>query len=457
MEWDKLLSLTIRLTDAYDSSRRPGGTARYSAVSDRKRHNATGLWFEVAVSVLECLQGQDDLTPGHFVPRETVFREIRFVPEFADVSEADIDAYINLLATPCDLSFLLQRRHGTLSTALVERAVEGTGIRLSSNGKMACYLAYGIDDWIYADIQAYQLTKALGYGKFGEFCKYADRIIGTLRNESHNITRMRELPGAEEKKSRLLADQEHYIRTIRNTGEIVLSISRTLETDPAVREKLRAWLEDPSDASGPESLASVRGRITRLRRAVEVLHRNLVSLIRESRMGRDSLFRTVDFYRTAQTVVRKWESFSESTWDHIFLANGFWWPKNSVVSVSDLIRPEQLPEKPQQHGLTFRKKTPVPREYPIIRFLKKHREEMAERIRQGPIALSEIIEREQWDTGTVANCALMIGVLINPGLLGIEKGRIAVIPGESEIFEKELADGQVRATRIELVYIPPKE
>lgn len=145
--WAEFLSSTARLVDLYDMQRQES-REDVQALSDQKRHNSSGIWFAVAVNILEYLQYQDSCVPGRYVSREGVYQSIFENKTLSGIliTHADIDSCIRSLSTPFELNFKFLgasvKKIGT--TALIQEASSKKRLRLSPRGKITCQLAYGI-------------------------------------------------------------------------------------------------------------------------------------------------------------------------------------------------------------------------------------------------------------------------------------------------------------------------
>ncbi len=448
MNWSNLLSATIRLTDVYDSNREFGSSATQIGPENR-RHHSEGIWFELAVFILEYLQRKDEENPGTFVSREPLYREIREIDVFQNIQTEDVNYIISLLATPCELKFCLQEVKGTFDTVLIEKARAGAGIRLSANGRTACLLAYGIDDWIYTDIDVWKLVKALELGKFDDFIKRTDNIIIAIRNKSYEITRIKEMPALSERKKKLLEDKELYLSTIEKTQKIVSDLKIMLETNESLQKRINEWTENHPDDFTDE--ITIKNRVSRLLQVLESFSRNFSSLIDETQTKRNKLVEPVNFYHAGMYVIRNWSAFSGDTFDNLFLLNGFWLPSNKQITIGDIIRRRKPPADSGQTRMVIPLTQPENMKQKTDAFLEKHGAAFRDRIMQGPVSLTEIINENEWDINDMNQFASILGLFTDPSKLGIREGRIVVAAKERCLVEKELSFGTVKGTELEMV------
>lgn len=451
MNWANLLSSTIRLTDAYDSNRESGSSSTRIGTENR-RHNSEGIWFELAVFILEYLQRKDEETPGSFVSRVPLHREVQQTGVFQNIQPEDINYIINLLATPCELKFLLQEVRGTFDTTLVEKARDGAGIRLSANGRATCLLAYETDDWIYADIDAYKLTRALELGTFDDFIEKIDKIIKKIRIESHEITKIKEMPALSERKNKLLADKEQYLSTIENTQQIITKAKIMLNTDESVQARISDWIERNPDDFIDDII--IKERVDRLLQILESFSRNFSSLIDETQTKSSHVVKPVNFYDAGKYVIRNWSAFSADTFSNLFLTNGFWQPSNSQAGIADIIRPRRLPVVCRGSRMVISTGKSENIKHPVEIFLEKNGHRFKERIMKGPVCLSEIIEASDWNINDLADFSCVLGLFIDPSVLGINKGRIIIVPDEQVYVRKNMPFGEMKSTDLQMIYLP---
>jgi len=450
MNWTNLLSSTIRLTDAYDSKRESGSSTTQIGPENR-RHHSDGVWFELAVFILEYLQQKDEEIPAAFVSREPLYREIRQISAFRKIQTEDANYIINLLSTPCELKFCLQNVKGTFDTILVEKARAGAGIRLSANGRTACLLAYGIDDWIYTDIDVWKLTKALQMSKFDDFLRRTDNIIAAIRNKSHEITRIKEMPALSERKRKLLADKELYLNTIENTQKIVSDLKIMLDTNESVQKRITEWTETHPDDFIDD--ITIKNRVNRLLQILESFSRNFSSLIDETQTRGNKLVEPINFYHAGMVVIRNWSEFSPDTFDNLFLLNGFWRPANHQITIGDLIRPRKPSADSEQTRMvvSLTKPEKIPRKIDL--FLEKYGMAFRERIMQGPVSLSEIMDEDEWGISEMMHFASLLGVFIDPSKLGIQDGRVVVVANDRIPLKKEMMFGKMKGMDLQMIYL----
>ncbi len=451
MNWVNLLAATIRLTDAYDSNRDIGSSATQPGPENRRRHSE-GLWFELAVFILEYLQGKDDEIPGAFVSREPLYQEIREIGAFRNVGTEDVNYIVNLLAAPCELKFHIQNVRGTFDTVLIEKARAGAGIRLSPNGRSVCLLACGIDDWLYMDIDVWKLTRTLELGKFEDFLKRTDNVITVIRNKSYEITRIKEMPALSERKKKILEDKEVYLSTVEKTQKIVSDMRVMLDTDEAIQKKIAEWAESHPDDFIDEIV--IKNRLNRLLQILESFSRNFSALIDETQTKRNTLVDPVNFYETGMFVVRHWSDFSAETYDSLFLMNGFWQPSNCQATVGDLIRRRKPAADTGQTRMVISLNEPEQVRKALEVFLEQHGAAFRERMMQGPVSLSEILTEQGWDIRDISRFASLIGMFTNPSKLGMERGRIVVAPNEYSLVRNALPFGRIDASDIQMRYLP---
>ncbi|MCP4344716.1 MAG: hypothetical protein GY795_04220 [Desulfobacterales bacterium] len=451
MNWTNLLSATIRLTDAYDSNREPGSSSTQVGPENR-RHNSEGIWFELAVFILEYLQRKDEETPGSFISRVPLHREIQQTDVFKNIQAEDINYIINLLATPCELKFSLQDVKGTFDTILTEKAREGTGIRLSANGRTTCLLAYGIDDWIYTDIEAYKLTRALELGNFDDFIEKIDKIIKKIRIESHEITKIKEMPALSERKKKLLTDKELYLNTIENTQQIITNAKIMLNTDESVQKRISIWIEKHPDDFTDDII--IKERVDRLLQILESFSRNFSSLIDETQTKSSHVIEPVNFYDAGKYVIKNWSAFSADTLFNLFLANGFWQASDNQIAITDLVRVRKIPLVSQRTRMVIPTGKPEKIKHPVEIFMEKHGLAFRDRIMEGPICLSEIIESEDWNICELTELSSVLGLFIDPSVMGINKGRIIIVPDEQLSVQKKMPFGDIKSMDIQMIYLP---
>jgi len=452
MNWVNLLAATIRLTDAYDSNRDFGSSATQPGPENRRRHSE-GLWFELAVFILEYLQRKDDEIPGAFVSREPLYQEIREIRVFRNVENEDVNYIVNLLASPCELKFHIQNIRGTFDTALIEKARAGAGIRLSPTGRSVCLLAYGIDDWLYMDIDVWKLTRTLELGKFDDFLKRTDSIITVIRNKSYEITRIKEMPALSERKKKIMEDKEVYLSTVEKTQKIVSDMRELIDTDEAVQKRIEEWAENHPDDFIDEIV--IKNRLNRLLQILESFSRNFSSLIDETQTKRNTLVDPVNFYETGMFVVKHWSDFSAETYDSLFLLNGFWLPSNHQATVGDMIRRKKPSADIGQTRMVISLNEPEQIRRSLEVFLEQHSTAFRERCLQGsPVSLSEILAGQGWNIRDISHFASLIGVFTDPSKLRIEQGRIVVAPNEYSLVRNVLPFGKMDASDIQMLYLP---
>jgi hypothetical protein len=442
MDWEQLLSLTVRLLDAHDSGHTPGTTVPIP--SEERQGRMDGLWLNIATELLVYLNEYESATNESWVPLEEFVAEMSSLHK---VSGDDVRWVVALLSTPTRLTTIRNgddetttRTSSTKTTALVERPRYKSinKCRLTRQGRTTVKLSKSVQGLLYSQYDAQKILLALQYSDFTAALDQADAINQEIRGFSQELTRLLEQPVSQETRNAYDKQKEAYLNAIQSvdaTAEKALALFNTT----AVKDEFAAWAEKlgpsaPSEAAFREQL---RGTV----RSVQSLSEHMQNMISELVSTRREVVGNVDFSQIALNLV--FSPPSEKDLQGALMALG---PANLVSSFPcavDFIG--TLPPSndiPLVDDLIFDESI-VNTDPPslLVDFLNTHGAAMREALQAGKtVSLSKAITDGMSKVGDSSALSELVGVYVYPDWLGMD-GMLLQVEIRNEKLVTSLPDG----------------
>lgn len=445
MAWKDLLAASMRLVDLYDANRElgPGGVAPVAPSRARKIDDTdAGVLFDLGTAILEILEAKEEETSGTYVLVEEIMASLK--PDFPKCGQEDFLFVLHKMSLRYPLFF--SREQVLLKdTALIERAPAGQRIRLSSKGRIALSLSEAAEDWLYSDLDAEKILRAIARGDFAQVLKYTLALSQTVKEASIKVIRMLELPSSELREQALYTDNKLYSETVSRIQAIVLEAAHAMKS-PEITAKVDMWA-----AAHPEEIdvdQIIEERLALILSSIESLSRNLSEVINSAVQGGLPGVRAMPFQEAArrfamqdQTVVAEQALFNA----------GFWRPPLSFGSAFDVLTPVVGRAKPDRTEFSFDQNGALIKEF-IRAFVELHGEDFIRRIKATPLALSEVLERGLFGATSLRGLGEAVGVFVDAQALGFHSGCFVVRFGEGQ-YTREDMDMSIRADELILEYL----
>lgn len=433
-DWTGFLAAALRLVDLHDSARSPGGAA--SPPGEQRTGLRNGLWLDLAVQLLTWLDELDLESNEGWNPLGPFYREAR--ARHNGLSEDDVQLVVLYLSTPTEMHYLSDasdtqaapaRLASSKDTALVERRVlrgQTDACRLTSRGRLAISLARASHTWLYAHHDADKLGSALKYGEFQDIPPQCAALGQSIRAFAHEITRVLEQPGRQALGEHFMQRGPQYLDSIRRVQSAVGNARELLSTAD-VRDRFEDWLElrlaSRSEAfpgsGGDFDLGVLRRTLDELMQAVERLSRRFSAFLQQVTDSRREVVGAIPFDRLALAFALQPPAMP--TVDLLTHSLGAWLPRLCLAAPEDMqgmLRAGVDRHQAVQPRL-FGEQAEAQRERSLMEmFVERYRAEMLAALQQGPVGLSDALQRG-WVKLDQRQCLTeLVGVYSSPAWLG---------------------------------------
>lgn len=445
MSWKDFLAASMRLVDLYDANREPGNSGIASVPPSRARkvdEPDAGMFFEIGAAALETLDSYEEESPGTYILAGELLSAVRM--PFPECTEEDFEFVLTKLSLRYPLYFAREKML-LKDTALVERAMAGHRYRLSAKGRVALTLADAAEDWLYSDLDAEKIMRAIARGDFGQVYKYTISLAQTIKEASIQVVRMLELPSSELKHQALYSENSLYSGTVSRIQKTVLEAGHYLSA-PETESKIDNWVQ-----AHPEDLdvdALIKEKLTMTLSTIEALSRKLSDVINCAEKGGLNGVRAVPFQEIARRFALE-DKFE--TAEEVLGRAGLWEMPESFGSIRDTLVPIVMRATQPKPRKSFECAERVVQE--IVRaFIGKYGEAFLERLRQDKLPLSEVFSRGMFGATNVQSFGEVAGVFVDAEDLGFERGSFRVRMGFS-VFEEDDIDFALRVNELYLEYV----
>jgi hypothetical protein len=416
-----LLRISARLLDLHDSERALGKSPVFS--QEERRGLRDGRYVDIAGMVLGVLRANAHASGNAFMGFDSLLIEVRRT--YADADDDDVRYVLSVLSRPTEL-WTIDRSDSKAklvsdkATELVEKTVFADDYRLSSGGRTAIGVAANIQTFAYAEGDVTKLLRAIEAGDFERVPLFCDALLDTIRYESLNLRQAIE-KGFVDRESAVFKNQLPRYRGV---------IERSADLLSQARSKLKGLrVSDTTDLDETVDfdLYDLDQHVLRVYQALEAFNRELAELLTLAAQRRTSVVAPPDFLASALALVRNppslqqtayfFRNFGPLSFDGIFPS-----PMDTAGKVRVQTDRLLVPEPFETEGAE-----PLAVDSELV-FLKRYADEIRDRLSEGPIALTEAIERGWCVLEGSPVLGELLGVYLSPWALGTPESIALRVP-----------------------------
>lgn len=438
--WLNLLLATTRLLDLHDSAHMPGSAA-VQVDREQRPGRRDGFWLEMACLMLDYLLEEDYRTNSAFVPQS---RCLNYLRQFEPSLKADDVLYIvNMLATPSELFFRRRQMEdgsalqaSTKQTALLEKQRQTGLVRLSHSGRQAAQLSLQVEDLLYSEHDAAKVLTAIRRDDYARVPDLCNRLLLTIRGMTQALRQMRENPTREGKLEAFRAQQKHYHHALNGLQKTLLDCRHQMSA-PQWRERFIDWADQQVP---PWDLMQLSVSLNRVLNAIENLSRRLSELLADIAEDRVQSMGVTDFMALAQQLLLTPPRESQQ---EALIAQIMPWQLSvcipDIEPLARLIRVER--SERSTRTLVFDEGDALPHDATALqRFVSTHGAAMRERLKQGPLSLSEALASGWAQLEEEDGLPQLINMFVDPGQL--EPTLEVALESPAAQFEYVMPDGR---------------
>lgn len=276
----RLVAAVSRLVDLHQSRRESG-------VYVPETQEKGGYYFSLALLLLDALR-EIELDRGpSFVAVGDVMECLR--KRINAVTDEDLDYVVASLAREREIRFGIEDGYGKLdfgltkdTTPLIEQARGFAQIQLSENGRLLLRVAAMKESWLYSDLDAERLVKAIERGQFEDIHRFCRMIILEIASKNKQLSSALERPTLSELRDMLIEEGSLIAEALRDATEVVKHAC-VLIFDARTSEAFAVW---QARSGVGYSIGNLQTEIELVMQNVEALSRRFVGFLETAQRAR---------------------------------------------------------------------------------------------------------------------------------------------------------------------------
>jgi hypothetical protein len=276
----RLVAAVSRLVDLHQSRRESG-------VYVPETQERGGYHLSLALLLLDTLR-EIELDRGpNFVAVGEVLEHLR--KRVSSVTAEDLDFVIATITTEREIRFGAEDGKGSLdfgltreTTPLLEQARGFAQIQLTENSRLLLRIAAMKESWLYSDLDAERLVKAIERGQFDDIPRFCRMMILELASKGKQLSGALERPTLSELRDMLIEEGSLIAEALREATEVVKRAC-SLIFDARTSAAFAAWKVQSGVAY---SIGNLQTEIELVMQNVEALSRRFVVFLETAQRAR---------------------------------------------------------------------------------------------------------------------------------------------------------------------------
>lgn len=276
----RLVAAVCRLVDLHQSRRESG-------VYVPETQERSGFLLAVALLLLDTLRELEMERGLSFVAVGDIHGRIN--ERVSTVTAEDLDFVIDSLAREREIRYGVENGLGGFdfgltkdSTPLIEKARGFAQIQLSENGRLLLRVSAMKESWLYSDIDAERLVKAIERAQFDDIPRFCKMMILEIATKNKQLSSALERPSLAELRDMLIDDGAGIAKALRDAAEIVKRACMLI-FDGRTGEAFEQWKARSGVAY---SLGNLQTEIECVMQNVEALSRHFVGFLESAQRAR---------------------------------------------------------------------------------------------------------------------------------------------------------------------------
>jgi len=403
-------------------SRRETGGASVPEVPEK-----AGFNLFLSLNIIDALREIEIDRGMGFAPLSELSSHIK--KRIPDVSDSDIEYCITNLKQGREIHYGVTGENGEVryartwdSTTLVELEEGFSQIRLTENARLLLRVSSLKDSWLYSDLDADRLIKAIERGQFQDVPAFCRTMTIDLSAKSKQLSGALERPSLSELRSILISDGQSIAKSLSDAAETIGHAIEMIFSDHIQEE----WDKRPFPGF---HLGNLQADLELVLQNVESLSRRFVVFLASAQKVRNEGIETIKFIELTDALVRFGNKITiertESILNEVMpwgVISTYFFP-SFLVGEADFKKQEFPKEKAHGFMVNPLNESGSSR---FLDFLKRNREVLMQRLSEGPLSFSEMITLTGFSLEPGESMLDLFGVYASPGLLTDENQRIVV-------------------------------
>lgn len=243
----------------------------------------------LAILLLDSLREIEMERGPSFVPFGEILVAMR--KRVSTVTEEDLDFVIDTLAHEREIRYGVEDGKGGIvfgltkeSTPLVDKASGFAQVQLSENGRLLLRISAMKESWLYSDIDAEKLVKAIERGQFADIPRFCKMMVLEIASKNKQLSSAMERPTLAELRDMLIEDGPGIASSLRDATEVVKQACTKI-FDAGTKESFEMWRARNSISY---SIGNLQTEIELVMQNVEALARRFVGFLETAQRARST-------------------------------------------------------------------------------------------------------------------------------------------------------------------------
>lgn len=425
MNWNELITATVKLIDLHDSNREIGSGIVPPPETRPGREDA--LWVSIAIELLEYLHIESQETNESWVFIGSLIKKLA---QKYDVLEDDILYVVIYLSTPSKINFSNISEEGQLAktstkkTALIDRPRNKSidRCRLTEIGHSTVRISKITQSFLYAKHDAEKLHTAIITGDYPTIETQGRLILQTIRALSQQITKFFE-GSPDDALGVFLTDKQSQFDDAITGVSSAIDAAFDLFSNQSERERFEAWyeLQETPVVNAASINALFKNILTNSYKLREKVSQLLGSYIEENREA----YGVVRFDHVALDILKKPLQDSDIEWN--FLKMAPWSVQAYFSSIYEFQGVVETQVQVKVESVSFEHSSQHTPGASINRFIDKHFEEIKNILETSDLSLSQAIELGWLELDGEESIPDLLGLYTTPAWLEKEGLKVGIM------------------------------
>lgn len=386
-----------------------------------------GFNLFLALNIIDALREIEIDRGMGFAPLSELAGQLK--KRIPEVTDSDIDYCITNLKHGREIHYGTAGEDGEIryartwdSTPLVEIEEGFSQVQLSENARLLLRVSSMKDSWLYSDLDADRLIKAIERGQFQDVPAFCRAMTIDLSAKSKQLSGALERPSLSELRSILISEGQNIAKSLNDAAE---TIGRAIDMVFSEHVEIE-WNKRPFPGF---HLGNLQADLELVLQNVESLSRRFVQFLAMAQKVRNEGIKAIKFIELADSLatygceitIERTETTLREVMPWGVTATYFF--PSFLIGEADFNEQEPSTEKPK--GFTVNPHT-TGGSSRFLEFMKRNRELLVQRLAEGPLSFSEMTTLTGFSLEPDESMLDMFGVYAAPGLLTDENQRIVV-------------------------------
>jgi hypothetical protein len=387
----RLVATVARLLDLHNS-RRERGSRSTNVAQQPQVSVAAGYYLWLGLQTIQLLHRHAKRGSSGPVSIARLHEELSRM--IGEVARSDLEYCLSFLSLEREIRYLEpnslpaeESRVTQTPTQLLRFDKRFGQVRLSDAGRLLMRISALHQDWLYEDKDVERIPASIERGVFEDIPRICDEVIGNLRALNERLTEIEESPTFESLRAEFEERGRQYREMLTMAG---IALTRALKAlgSPATRERFERWrsFRGIEDLEIEDALSHVEA----VHHSLHSLERHFIEFIKNIQSRRRAPLGVIRFQEVCQRLV--YSAPSHEALLNLFADLGPWRARSVWFHPSDFIgRADLRAGRDAVSGAVFEDRPAETAQERFQSFLERNRSWMLARLREGPVALSDLV------------------------------------------------------------------